>query len=65
MGFPGSSTSKESACKAGELGSAFLALEDLPAGEGKGYQVFWPGEFHGLYSPWGCKESNITELYFT
>ena len=18
--------------------------------------VFWPGEFHGLYSPWGCKE---------
>ena len=19
--------------------------------------VFWPGEFHGLYSPWGCKES--------
>ena len=23
--------------------------------------VFWPGEFHGLYSPWGCKELNITE----
>ena len=22
--------------------------------------VFWPGEFHGLYSPWGCKESDIT-----
>ena len=19
--------------------------------------VFWPGEFHGLYSPWGHKES--------
>ena len=18
--------------------------------------VFWPGDFHGLYSPWGCKE---------
>jgi len=18
--------------------------------------VFWPKEFHGLYSPWGCKE---------
>jgi len=18
--------------------------------------VFWPGEFHGLYSPWGCKD---------
>ena len=24
--------------------------------------VFWPGEFHGLYSPWGCKESDMTEL---
>ena len=21
---------------------------------------FWPGEFHGLYSPWGHKESNTT-----
>ena len=31
--------------------------------------VFWPGEFHGLYSPLGCKESDPTEklslsLYF-
>ena len=23
--------------------------------------VFWPREFHGLYSPWGCKESDMTE----
>ena len=23
--------------------------------------VFWPGEFHGLYRPWGCKESDTTE----
>ena len=23
--------------------------------------VFWPGEFHGLYSPWVYKESNTTE----
>ena len=23
--------------------------------------VFWPGEFHGLYSPQGCKESDTTE----
>jgi len=32
-------------------------------GEGIGYPlpVFWPGEFHGLYSPWGCKESDTTE----
>ena len=23
--------------------------------------VFWPGEFHGLYSPWVLKESEMTE----
>ena len=23
--------------------------------------VLWPGEFHGLYSPWGHKESDTTE----
>ena len=23
--------------------------------------VFWPGEFHGLYSQWGHKESDTTE----
>ena len=23
--------------------------------------VFWPGEFHELYSPWGHKESEVTE----
>ena len=23
--------------------------------------VFWPGEFHGLYSPWGLKESDTAE----
>ena len=30
--------------------------------------VFWPGEFHGLYSPWDLKESDMTErlsLHFT
>ena len=31
--------------------------------------IFWPGEFHGLYSPWGCKELDMTEqltsLHFT
>ena len=36
--------------------------ERLPA------PVFWPGEFHGLCSPWGHKESDMTErlsLHFT
>ena len=23
--------------------------------------VFWPGEFHGLCNPWGCKELDMTE----
>ena len=23
--------------------------------------VFWPGEFHGLYIPWGSKELDMTE----
>ena len=23
--------------------------------------VCWPGEFHGLYSPWGLKELDMTE----
>ena len=23
--------------------------------------VFWSGEFHGLYSPWGHKQLNMTE----
>ena len=25
--------------------------------------VFWPEEFHGLYSPWGCKESHQSEFH--
>ena len=38
-----------------------LGLED-PLEKGKAtHQVFWPGEFHGLYSPWGCKELNTNE----
>ena len=24
--------------------------------------VFWPQEFHGLYTPWGHKESDTAEL---
>ena len=26
--------------------------------------VFWPGEFHGLYSPWGHKEADMTFTSF-
>ena len=30
-----------------------------------GYLVFWPKEFHGLYSPQGRKESDTAEPTFT
>ena len=55
------SASKESVCSAGDLGS-IPGLGRSP-GEGKGYPtpVSWPGEFHGLYSPRGRKESDTTE----
>jgi len=46
------SAGKESACNVGDLCSR---RERLPT------QVFWPGEFHRLYSPWGRKESDMTE----
>ena len=29
--------------------------------EHNNYTVFWPGEFHGVYSPWGHKEPDMTE----
>ena len=43
----------------------FLGWED-PLERGKAtHSIFWPGEFHGLYSLWGCKELDMTEqLYF-
>ena len=56
FGFSCGSDGKESAFNAGDLGS-IPGLERSP-GEGKGQPppVFWPAEFHGLYSPWDCKE---------
>jgi len=59
LGFLCGSAGKESACNAGDLDS-ILVLERSP-GEAKGSPVFWPGEFHGLYSPWGRKELDTTE----
>ena len=49
LGFPGGSASKESICSVGDLGlipGLGREREWLPS------PVFWPGEFHGLYSPW-------------
>ena len=61
LGFPDSSVGQESAWNVVDLGS-IPGLGRSP-GEGKGYLLwlFWPGEFHGLYSPWGHKESSTTE----
>ena len=55
---PGGSADKESTCNVGDLG-LIPGLRRSP-GEGKSYPtpVFWPGEFHGLYRPWGGKESD-------
>ena len=58
LGFLHSSVDKESACNVGDLDS-IPGLGRYP-GEGKGYP-FWPGELHGLFSPWGHKELGTTE----
>ena len=71
-GLPCGSDGKECACNAGDLGSIpglgrSLDWEDPWIGkipwrrEQLPTQVFWPGEFHGLYSPWCHKESDRTE----
>ena len=59
LDFPGGSAGKESACNVGDL-ALIPGLGRSPA-EGKGTPVSWPGEFHGLNSSWGRKESDATE----
>ena len=58
-GFPNSSVGKEPTFNAGDPGS--IPGLGRSTGEGNGYPLqFWPGEFHGLYRPRGCKESDAT-----
>ena len=62
LGFPCGSAGKESACNVEDL-SLIPGLE-RSLGEGKGYPLQYSGlyrEFHDLYSPWGCKESDMNE----
>ena len=64
-GFPGGSDTKESACDAGDLGwipgldpwvgKIPWRRERLPT------SVFWPGESHRLYNPWGREKPDTTE----
>ena len=60
MGFPRGSAGKESTCNAGDLG-LIPGLGRSPEQGQATPPVFWPEEFHGLYSPWGCKELDTTE----
>ena len=36
-------------------------VREDPLEKGTATPVFWPGEFQGLHSPCGCKESDTTE----
>ena len=45
----------------GDLGSTPGLGRSPEEGNGLTSPVFWPGEFHGLYSPWGRKELDTTE----
>ena len=55
IGFPCDSAGKEAAYNAGDPSLIPWGRERLPT------PVLWPGEFHGLYSPRSCKESDTTE----
>ena len=60
LSFPCGSAGQESTHNVEDLGS-IPGLGRSP-GEGKGpTPVFWPREVHGLYGPWGRKESDTTE----
>ena len=66
LGFPGGSDSRESTCNAGDLGS-IPGLESSPGGRhGNPLQKSCLENSHGqtdlaAYSPWGRKESDMTE----
>ena len=56
MVFPcGSAVKNPPAMQEAWVGKIPWGSEGLPT------PVFWPGEFHGLCSPWGHKELDTTE----
>ena len=56
LGFPGGSAGKDPpSVQETWVGKIPWRRERLST------PVFWPGEFHELYSPWGHKESDTTE----
>ena len=61
QGSPDSAVGKESACSAGDP-SLNSWVGKIPQRRGRlPIPVFWPGEFHGLYSPRGRKELDTSE----
>ena len=68
-GFPGGSNDKMSVCNAGDLGSIPGSGRSPGGGNGQPTPVLLPGKSHGQgslvgYSPWGCKESDMTEQLY-
>ena len=62
QGFPGSSVGKESTCNAGGPGSP--PGLGRSAGEGTGYPLQYSALENSIdYSPWGCKESDMTATF--
>ena len=58
--FPCGSSGKESTCNAGNLG--WIPGLGRSPGEGKGYPLQYSGVENSMdYSPWGHKESDMTE----
>ena len=70
MGFPGGSGGKESACNAGDLGLIPGLGRSPGGGHGSLIQYSCLENLHGQrslvgYSPWGHKESDMTEWLST
>ena len=70
MDLPGGSDSQESAYNAGDLGLIPGLGRSSGGGHGNPLQYSCPENPHGqrslaVYSPWGCKESDMTERLST
>ena len=68
LNFPGGSDGKASAYNAGDPGSIPGSGRSPGRRQWHPTPVFLPGKFHGLrslvnYSPWGHKESDMTERF--
>ena len=70
LGFPGDSDGKESTCNAGDLGSIPGSERSPGGGHGSPLQYSYLENPHAQrslvgYSPWGHKESDMTEQLST